>query len=271
MLFQNVLHHWALLTIYVVLIVLTSPTLNNFWGRVLDGTRWYRRIVRSIEAMPKLSRWLGWSILAIVLFSIRFLAAPLLWIVMILTEGRRKKREAEKYRQQQEAGRIAKEKKDQENLRRAEARKQWFAEHPPKLYFNTVSGVTSILRPDVYNAAIEQTTKARRNGFWEKDNVLFPAYDTVIFVTKQGKELIDNNLGGKDAGRYKIAGWLSALDEIVQAGNAELVHVSEIFVPWVNEAVVPFSDQKQMVRDSLGRASYLELILPQAPRELLPV
>jgi len=268
MFFQNVLHHWALLTIYVVLIVLTSPTINDFWGRVL-GMLWYRKIQRSLDEMPKLSRWIGWAIIGTTLLLIRFLAAPLLWITMILTEGQRKKREAEKYRQQQEVDRIAKEKKDQENLQRSEARKQWFVEHPPKLYYNTVSGITAVQLPSHYEASQKDTKAARLNGFWEAERVLRPYNETLIFVTKQGNETIQQNIGDP---RYYTTGWVAQLHEVVEAGNVELIRAEEIFVPFVNQSLCSFEDQKRTALNrTMNACSHFHLIERQAPREMLPI
>ena len=125
-----------------------------------------------------------------------------------------------------------------------------------------------MLRPADYATIQRDTERSRRNGFWEKDNVLFPARDTFVFVTKQGKELINANAGSDYIGRYKVAGWISQLDDIVERGGVELVRADDIFVPWLNETLMPFKQQAEILHDCVHTGSYYHLVEMQAPVEL---
>ena len=57
----------------------------------------------------------------------------------------RKQQDEERRRKLWAQERAKQDKKWQENIRRAEARKQWLVENKPKLYYNTVNGVTAVL------------------------------------------------------------------------------------------------------------------------------
>ena len=213
-------------------------------------------------------------ILALVLLPVTLLLfpiAPILWIVLGHLDAKEEKRQDEQYRQYRKEERAEREQKEQENARRTEARKQWLAENKPKLYYNTVSGVTAVLRPADYTAVQKNTELSRRNGFWEKDNVLLPVRDTFVFVTKQGREMIDANTGSDFVGRYKVAGWISKLDDIVEKSGAELVRAEDIFVPWVNETLVPFKRQSEIMHDCVHTGSHYHLVEAQAPAELQPL
>lgn len=157
-----------------------------------------------------------------------------------------------------------------EDLRRAIARKQWLDENKPKLYFNTVSGVTAVLRPADYTEAQRRTELARISEYWPSQTVLMPIRQTFVFVTKTGEETIQKGVdrGGNSVRRYKVAGLLASLHEIAYAGGAILEKKEDIFVPFVNESLMSFSGQAALIQDGFDKASVLTLIESQAPAEL---
>lgn len=176
-------------------------------------------------------------------------------------EAKRREEEAKKYEEDRK----------QEQARRDQLRKEWFAANKPKFYYNTVSGVTAVLRPADYETCQKDTKHSRRNGFWEKDNVLLLACETIVFVTKQGREMIDVNTGSYFVGHYKVAGYISLLDDIVEKSGAELVRAEDIFVPWVNETIIPFAQQAETLKNCHSSASYYEMVEKQALAELQPL
>jgi hypothetical protein len=260
-----VLHHWFLTLIYVVVGVRIA------WRFQLDVVRnfnWIVRLNNRIYDLPTPFKVAGMIVEVLACLSVSTLIFPVLWVSLTFAEARKKKLREAEFKQQAEEARIAQEKKDQENLRRAEARKQWFAEHPPRLYFKTVSGITAILRPADYEYALKDTRAARLNGFWEKDGTLRIYCETRIFVTKQGEELIKKNLH-LDSARYEITGYVSQLHEVVEEGKIELVLADDIFVPWVNESILSFGEQKNFMRSrSSNFCSLEELVDKQAPADL---
>jgi len=204
-----------------------------------------------------------------------FLIALILWVVPGHLDAKERKRREEDDKRRWEQERAERERRQMENAQRAEARKQWLAENKPKLYYNSVCGVTAVLRPADYAAAQRETGRYRRNGFWEKDNVLLPVRDTFVFVTKQGREMIDTNTGSYFVSRYKVAGWISHLDDIVEKGGVELVRAEDVFVPWVNETLISFKQQAETLQNCssfiLRPGMYYEMIETQAPVELQPL
>lgn len=227
-----------------------------------------RLAVRILSGRRETKSWpkRGWA-------SVCFLlGAMMVWPLVYHYEMRRlnnhQKIEANR---RQEGWRKEREEREQEQARRAQLRKEWIAANKPKLYYNTVSGVTAVLRPADYDACQKDTKRSRRNGFWEKNNILLPARQTFVFVVKQGEELIRANTGSDHVRRYKIAGWLSQLDEIIEKGEVELERKEDIFVPWVNESLVPFEQQMNTLQDCFSSGSYFDLIEKQAPVELHPL
>lgn len=274
LLFDFVVEHWLLSLVYVLV---TATTVFRFRRQIVMKSRWYRNVhyhlVGRWEAQQL--QWIGVLVLFVfVLLPVTLLlfpVAPVLWIVLGHLDAKEQKRRAEQDKQYREKERAERERIQQENARRAEARKQWLAENKPKLYYNTVSGVTAVLRPADYTDAQKQTERSRRNGFWDKDNVLLPVRDTFVFVTKQGREMIDANTGSDYIGRYKVAGWISQLDDIVEKSGAELVRAEDIFVPWVNETLIPYKQQSETMHDCVHTGSHFYLVEAQAPAELQPL
>ncbi len=191
-------------------------------------------------------------------------------IARIRTSIRQKKEFEADCESRRERERQFDEKQKAENISRAIARKQWLAENPRRLYCKTLDGITAVLRPVDYENCQKLTATNRRNGFWEKENVLCLARPTVIFVTKQGKDLVVANTSSSPGLRCSVSGWLSDLDAIVAQG-VELVRMEDIFVPWVNETIIPFAEQAHLLSDGFDRGTYYELVERQAPPDLLPV
>lgn len=269
--FNFVVEHWILSLVYVLL---TAHIVFRFRRQIVMKSRWYRKVhYRLIDRWEaRQLQWIGTIILLVlVLLPITLLlfpVAPILWIVLGHLDAKEQKRRDEADKAYREKERAEWERVQQENARRCEARKQWLAENKPRLYYNTVNGVTAVLRPADYADAQKQTERSRRNGFWEKDNVLLPVRDTFVFVTKQGREMIDANTGSDFVGRYKVAGWISQLDDIVEKSGAELVGAGDIFVPWVNETLMPFEQQKDILHDCVHTGSHYNLVEAQVPAEL---
>jgi hypothetical protein len=203
--------------------------------------------------------------------AIAYLFAVPLFILFQVENYLVRKEEKEREKRQIEASKQAQERRrqtEETNQRRTLQRRDWFGSNKPTLYFNTVSGVTAVLRPADHERAKRDTQNARTNELWDHA-VLKPARETFTFVTKSGGELIQTNCNY--ARRYKVAGWLSDLYELCQATDCSLVRDETIFVPWVNETLVSFQEQGQILRDCHGQASSLELIDKQAPGEMQPL
>ena len=273
MFFDFVVQHWFLSIVYVLV---TATTVFRFRRQVAMKTNWYRNLYYRlvVQAPSPQLEGVGKTILFVVrvpLTLLFFTIAPILWFVLGYLDAKEQKRRDEADKAYREKERAERERVQQENSRRCEARKQWLAENKPKLYYNTVNGVTAVLRPTDYADVQKQTERSRRNGFWEKDNVLLPVRDTFVFVTKQGREMIDANTGSDFVGHYKVAGYISKLDDIVEKSGAELVRAEDIFVPCVNETLVPFKQQSETMHDCVHTGSHYHLVEAQAPAELQPL
>lgn len=267
--FNFVIAHWIVFSL--VYLVLMGWTAFRFANRLAEDhwygdIHWYRLgRIRRFRIYP--FRYP----LRLACLAISYLFAVPLFVLFQIgnyfdwKEGKeREKRDAESSRQAQERRRQT----EETNQRRALQRRDWFAGNKPTLYFNNVSGVTAVLRSADYERAKRDTQNARTNELWEH-SVLRPARETFTFITKSGGELIQANYD--HARRYKVAGWLSDLHEICQAADCSLVRDETIFVPWVNETLVSFQDQSQILMDCHCRASAVELIDKQAPSELQPL
>jgi len=224
-----------------------------------------REISRSGVERGRVTKTVANSWLSIIIWM-------LLWPFGIKAE----RRALQKYREEKATSERTK--RDQvlenwkrENASRTESRKQWFAEHKPQLFYNTVSGVTVVLRPADYAAIQKETKRYRCDGFWESGSTLMPARETVVFVTKKGRELVDKSLGSHASGNYMVAGFRSRLDDIMEEGGAELVHKDDIFVPWINEALMSFKEQRSAMNECHSSGSVQVLIWKQAPAEHQPI
>ncbi len=253
-------------------------TVDRFFQKVVRLSEWYRvfthQLVRRWEGTPLYAPGVLIALVILIpVFASLYLAAPFLGFYLYHLHLLDKKEKERREKVQQELREEAERRRVEslaENNRRAEARKKWLSENKPKLYSNTIDGITAVLLPKDYEEVVKQTAINRRNGFWERENVLCLAPNTIVFVTKQGQETILKSSRSGDF-YYKIAGLLSQLDEIVEAGSVELVKDERIFVPWVNETLVPFSEQKKMLLDCQKKGTFEKLVEAQAPADIRPL
>jgi hypothetical protein len=173
----------------------------------------------------------------------------------------RERKEAESVQRAQEE----REKKEKQNQHRADARKRWLVNNRPQLFFNTVNGITAVLRPADLEAIQKETERARVNETWVQSTLML-APRTFVFVTQSGRETIRTNY--KQAEVYKVAGWRADLNEVCQKADCQLMRDETIFVPWVNESLVPFESQYRCTQDSLAGRLFEELIEKQMPAEI---
>src|SRR6185295_8501405 len=88
------------------------------------------------------------------------------WICFRLIQIRKETIKSERLAVQRAAEAAAKDRQRViENERRDNARRQWLAQHRPRLYFNTSNGITAVLRPSDYEENHRRTRNARLNGF----------------------------------------------------------------------------------------------------------
>lgn len=267
---NTVAHHWFLSLLYVVL---SARVVWRFRNQVVLQSHWSHRLrgclVNRWQSPPR--RITGEVVWAIFVLSLTlFLFLPFTPFLALVLHLRDEKRMREWRAKCEEQSHLAIKHKWRENEARARARKEWFAANPPVLFSNTVSGVMAIVRPIDYRATEEETKRRHRDGYWEREHILPPVYETFVFVNKQGRETIEAS-GVSRAVRYCIAGLFSDLDELVERYGVTLVHRDNLFVPWVNESVMPFVQQSQALHDCFGRNLYEELVMMQAPRELQPL
>ena len=276
-LFNFVVEHWLASLIYIVFF---WWTVSRFMDCVYDHPpKWYKFLYwvgipiwgRKSGLFPRACLYPFRITLRIAEIVVGYVLAIPLFLILRLVDFAEWREDKERQKRQTEANIKAMEwrrQTEEKNQLKALQRRDWFAGNKPTLYFNTVSGVTAVLRPADYERAKRDTQNARTNELWAH-NVLKPARETFTFVTKSGGELIQANCD--HARRYKVTGWLSDLHEICQAADCSLVRDEAIFVPWVNETLVSFQEQVRILMDCNGQASAVELIDKQAPSELQPL
>ncbi len=244
-------------------IVLLLVAVLYVWGFTSTVRRFYREVIliRSVGHRVErlhlsfLHRWVAYLLL--------FALAPLVRYRLIKLDEQAEEERRERRRQQE---REEQEWKLQENIRRAEARKQWLAENPLKLYCKTVAGITAVVRPSEYEACQVQTRKARRNEQWTEERILMPIESTFLFVNTKGAALYSRNCGTSNP-LQRLNGWFSDLDDLVEMYNITLETKEDIFVPYLNEALLPFGQHLDAHRENY---SY-QLTGGQAPPEMQPV
>ena len=154
---------------------------------------------------------------------------------------------------------------------RRKLKKQWLAENPITLYYNTVNGITVVMTEAMYEANMITTKRHRRNAMWDK-NVLMPNTDAFLFVDANGFEMFKCNSGTNTSDPIEhrhVSGWLTSLDDLVEFYKITLEQKPEIFVPFVNQSVLPFAHHLYRRH---GVESYeLELVVGQAPKEMQPL
>jgi hypothetical protein len=77
------------------------------------------------------------------------------------------------------------------------------------------------------------------DGTWGSANVLLPHGNSTVFVTVSGRNTVrENSKGG-----YEVEGPLSLLHRVAEEYGITLKRAPDLFVPFVNEAILPFSAQ----------------------------
>ncbi len=150
-----------------------------------------------------------------------------------------------------------------------ESREAWLQNNPVTLYYNTVDGITVVTTPRMYAHMQLATAWYRRNAMWDK-TVLMPDPAVHLFVDKKGFENVAKNYPTKPADPVtcgQVSGWLTTLDELVARYRISMEQKLDLFVPCVNESVLPFSEHVITTR---ARGKYVEdLVRNQAPLELI--
>ena len=77
---------------------------------------------------------------------------------------------------------------------------------------------------------------------------------------------VAKNEWSNEAQRY-YSGWLADLDDLVEKCAGKLEQKGDIFVPFVNESIVPFNQQKLRRADNPVELEHI-LIVSQAPAEM---
>ncbi|MDP2641717.1 MAG: hypothetical protein Q8P21_00250, partial [bacterium] len=147
--FDFVVKYWFIWIYYIVF----ATTVFRFQRQVVMKAYWYRKVHYHLLDRWG-AQWLHRDVGSFVLFLLvllpiallLFQIAPILWIVLGHLDAKEQKRRDEQDKEYRERERAERERIQQENARRCEARKQWLAENKPKLRYNTVSGVTAVLR-----------------------------------------------------------------------------------------------------------------------------
>lgn len=189
--------------------------------------------------------------------------APLLWFIV---RSHDKKEWEKKYREEvalREREALARQRR---NFERAERRREWLIANPPTLYYNIVCGITAVVRPYDYDRIRMETFKAIRNELWSAEAVLMPIPETFVFLQESGRQRFATNLNTESPFNH-ACGWLTDLDELVRKNNVRLEKKPDIFVPYVNEGLLPFG--KHTYRRP-GRFAF-ELVDAQAPANMQPV
>ena len=194
-----------------------------------------------------------------------FLSAPLLYFVLRkYDQDKMLKRKAEAEACQQDKEKSM----NLENDRRRKCRGEWLIENQPVLYYKTMNGITAVVRPADYERCLVETKRAIRNGCWESESTLMPILYTHLFLHETGRKHLCQVFNSAEFPAC-ASGWLSDLDDIVGCYNVILVYMENIFVPFVNETILPYSGH--ICSTESGEKLRFELIESQAPQELQPV
>jgi hypothetical protein len=248
--FQIVLDHWIISLLVVLYVALYFYTVRRYHSELFYLGSGGGRVVRGI------------------VFVGLFLIAPYL------------RHKLKKQDEQMENERIQEESAEREhkaeawrnaNAERKKLREAWFAENPITLYYNTVNGITVVMTQAMYEANLVTTKRHRRNAMWDK-NVLVPNTEAFLFVDANGLEIFKRNAGTNTSdpiGYNYVSGWLTSLDDMVERYKITLEQKVEIFVPLVNQSVLPFAEH-QYRRHDVEHYEY-QLVVKQAPKVMQPL
>lgn len=250
---------------YVIVALVVTFKFNS---KFVFDTRSFEFVANTFDWCGKRGwrRWFGMAqaIVAIIVTTMLFApAAPLLYAYQKHNEAVARAKEEERRNEiDGERKRLRLENED-----RAEGRKRYFSkpENRLKIYYTAEDGFAAALRPDRYEYAGRASSFARTNGIWDKQALLCPVTETVLFVTKPGLEKAERRNVRQWCGSARF---LSELHELAERHGAELVKVPDIFVPWVNASLVPFDEQRAFFGDSCGANAEYLLITAQIPEEL---
>ena len=204
----------------------------------------------------------NWIKIPLMLFVIVFL--PILYSIAKTTEIIENRRERERKESQKQELKEKELRRTEINQQREQLRQAYFVEHPPKLYYNTLSGVTAVLSPQNHILALKETEYAILDGRWTDEQRLLPFPGTAVFATVSGMELVSMNTG-RQAG--VVSGYISKVHDLAERYSITLERDPRIFVPWVNEGVLPFKEHTSCCFSGLYEALYLV----QAPKEMRPI
>lgn len=201
-------------------------------------------------------------ILLLICGVVGYVLAPVLWAAYRYHDRKvvlEKQRRSEEQRVQAERLRTE---RQVENKKRARLQEEWFSEHPRKLFFNTMNGVTAVLSPNALEDGEKITRYALLDGHWSHEKILKPTGDTCLFVTVEGWTTVRMHLGEQVSLQM-----LSRLHDLAEKHKIELCRDERIFVPAMGEAIVPFGGQAAGVVTSYKRVFEL-LVTSQIPQEL---
>src|SRR3989344_2822538 len=248
MFFDFVREYWVLSLIYTVL---ATIIVWRFVRDVILSSKWWHALGKTFmdERKGDLSQSVGAiAFLILVLLPtviLAYLTAPILWLIQIYIERKWQQVEAARYRLEETTRQRREHERREENVRRADARKQWLEKNRLTLYYHTIDGITAVMTPGSLEKAREWTEYQRLDGYWGYENLLCPTNGecpVYIFATKQGREAIELR-AGDSISRYKIAGPFSQLYALRKEFSVVLLPYDEIFVPWVNDSVFKYDKQ----------------------------
>ena len=155
-----------------------------------------------------------------------------------------------------------------ENLRRVKLVDEWVAGSSIVLYCNTIDHITAVVRPADYERTLVETTEAISKGLWTLKKALMPVSPTFLFFEEEGWQLFVRNrslIGIEDGSQA----WDRTIDLKwwVEKCNITLVTKSDLFVPFVNESILPFEEHSHQEL----RQFNMDLVRAQAPAEIQPV
>lgn len=132
------------------------------------------------------------------------------------------------------------EREEAERKAQEERIKKWEEEHPPVLYYNTDNGVTAVIPKADYEVAVRHRKCEIRNGL-TTEKLLPLIFHTYLFLHTSAKKVPTGFQ----------TGWLSDFDELREVAKVE--RRTDIFVPFVSEKTMPFSEQEKVLRKPTSR------------------
>ena len=256
--FEMMLQHSTLIIsacLAVLWVLVFRKTARNFYW-YMKGTQRYKRIrkfgiLRQHGLFMRKHQFYPFDrTLPILTLLVGLALGPIAaWLPSFLDN--REWQKAEKERQE----RAEKERQQQARIT------EWNKANPPTLYYNTMHGVTAVVRKDAYEEAVRETATARIDGLWELENVLMIIKYTYLFTHKSADEYVP------DCWR---AGRFSDFEELRKSGTVVLERKNDIFVPLVSDGVLPILEQFKALRSHWSlEYSVNQLRWQMPPRDVL--